>query len=135
MEAPTRRSNAAASNWWACLVGGSWQGRGCRGAEPVAELRLCRQGIGAAAGVVIARCVERNVALTTLDLSFNSLGPEAGRALADALRVNRALTQLNLLRNEFVRPARAEPALAWPRGPLLRRPTRCVSLRSLPGCL
>ena len=101
------------------------------GAEPVAELRLCRQGIGAAAGVVIARCVERNVALTTLDLSFNSLGPEAGRALADALRVNGALTQLNLLRNEFVRPARAEPALAWPR---TRAACRAADAERAPRC-
>ena len=78
-----------------------------KGTEPVQTLDLSSKGLGSVSGIVIAKLIEFNTALTNLDLSSNQLcGRDrlgAGKydasgitAIAEALRVNTALTDLSL---------------------------------------
>ena len=54
------------------------------------------KGLGDLSGIVIAKLIEFNAVLTSLDISKNNLEAEAGKALAGALSVNAVLTKLNL---------------------------------------
>ena len=52
--------------------------------------------------MVIARLLEENTTLTTLDLSDNDLTAKAGAAIARALKRNRTLTTLDLSDNDLL---------------------------------
>ncbi len=72
-----------------------------KGTERVDKLDLSGkyEKLGAASAIVIAKCIEVNGALTSLNLACCGIGNEGAKAIADALRVNGALTSLNLNRN------------------------------------
>jgi len=48
-----------------------------------------------------ATALEKNSAVTTINLKFNSIGVEGAKALATALEKNRAVTTINLELNEI----------------------------------
>ena len=51
--------------------------------------------VGPNGGATMARALETNTTVTSLDLAWNRLGPEAGAALARALETNTTVTSLN----------------------------------------
>lgn len=64
---------------------------------PVHALDYSYRSIGDASGLIVAKLLEANAELTSLELQFNiRLGKETGRALATALLANCTLTRLDV---------------------------------------
>ena len=71
-----------------------------RGTEPVEMLDLSSKGLGVLSAILIAKLIEYNTALTSLDLNNNAIGAPGTQALMEALASGRAvLTSLNLFGN------------------------------------
>ena len=65
------------------------------------SLVLDHRRVGILSGIVIAKLIEVNTVLTSLDLSYNNLQSEGGKALASALEVNTVLTKLDVRANQL----------------------------------
>ena len=74
--------------------------RQLRGIEPVEMLDFSSKRLGVLSAIMIAKLIECNKALTSLDLNNNAIGAPGAQALIEALASGRAvLTSLNLFGN------------------------------------
>jgi len=67
-----------------------------KGTDPVEVIDLTSKRLGSASGIVIAKCIEFNAVLTSIDVGFNDLDEETALSIVRAVRPRDKLTFLGL---------------------------------------
>ena len=84
---------------------------GCNSFNPRLTYILCRN-IGHSGACSLAKALEVNKSITTIDLSYNQIGDLGASSLAKALEVNNSVTAIDLSRNQIGNPGAASLAKA-----------------------
>ena len=65
-----------------------------KGTDPVNSLDFSWKGLGVASAIVISALIGVNASLTSIDLSYNRVGPEGSKCIAEGIAVCASLTQV-----------------------------------------